>query len=82
MRYDFAILDANGDIKCFIECQGEQHYKPVDDFGGVSQFEIQKRNDQKKREYAEQNNIPLIEIPYTCDTYKAEEIFLKKHNII
>lgn len=36
LRYDFAALDSDNSIKCLIECQGEQHYKPVAEFGGVS----------------------------------------------
>ena len=82
LRYDFAILDANGDIKCFIECQGEQHYKPVDEFGGEKGFRNRKRNDEKKREYAREKNIPLIEIPYTCNTYEKEKNFLEEQKVL
>lgn len=82
LRYDFAVLYLDNSIKCLIECQGEQHYKPVDEFGGVSQYESQVENDKLKRVYAESQNIPLFEIKYTCDTYEKEIKFLKNAGII
>ena len=64
LRYDFGVYDKTGKLKCLIECQGEQHYEPVEEFGGNSQFTWQQRNDAPKRGYAEENGIPLYEIPY------------------
>lgn len=75
LSYDFAICDDVGNMKLFIECQGQQHYHPVDLFGGEIQFEIQQEHDRRKREYAESIGVPLLEIPYTADTYeKVAEI--------
>ena len=34
-------IDSSIDFDNF-ECQGEQHYKTVDEFGGETQFETQK----------------------------------------
>lgn len=82
LRYDFAIFDTNGNIKFLMECQGKQHYEPVKEFGGKLQFKYQVENDKLKRDYAEKSNIPLVEIPYTCDTYEKELEFLKKHKVI
>lgn len=82
LRYDFAVLRSDNSIKCLIECQGEQHYKPVAEFGGASQFEYQVKNDELKRFYAKSNNIPLFEIPYTCNNYDKELKFLKTAGII
>ncbi|MEW4105908.1 hypothetical protein [Bacillus thuringiensis] len=82
LRYDFAVLGSDNSIKCLIECQGEQHYKPVDEFGGVSQYESQVENDKLKRVYAESHNISLFEIKYTCNTYEKEIKFLKTAGII
>ncbi|ENJ6138916.1 hypothetical protein AB1Z82_005184 [Bacillus cereus] len=82
LRYDFAILDSDNSIKCLIECQGEQHYKPVAEFGGVSQYESQVKNDELKRVYAKKHNIPLFEIPYTCNTYEKEIEFLETTGIL
>lgn len=62
--YDFAIMDEYVKVVALIECQGEQHYKPVKEFGGEKAFEIQKKNDDLKKEYAQKKGIPLIEISY------------------
>lgn len=82
LRYDFAIFNTDDSIKFLIECQGKQHYEPVKEFGGESQFEYQLENDKLKRDYAKKNNILLVEIPYTCNTYEKELEFLQKHKVI
>lgn len=82
LRYDFAIFNTDGSIKLLIECQGKQHYEPVKEFGGETQFKYQSRNDTLKREYAKKNNILLVEIPYTCNTYEKELKFLQKYEVI
>lgn len=63
LKFDFAIFELDNLI-CLIECQGEQHYNPVDHFGGEKQFLRQQSYDNKKREYCKQHNLRLIEIPY------------------
>ena len=45
LRYDFGVYDEDGSIKGLIECQGEQHYKPVEELGGDSKFSQQQKND-------------------------------------
>lgn len=65
LRYDFAIINPDNTVKYFIECQGEQHYKPVAEFGGSYAFQIQQKNDEIKRKYAAEHNVKLLEIPYT-----------------
>ena len=82
LKYDFAIFNTDGSIKFLIECQGKQHYEPVKEFGGKSQFKYQVRNDKRKYEYAKKNNITLIEIPYTCNTYEKELEFLQNNKVI
>lgn len=82
LRYDFAILNSDKSLKYLIECQGEQHYTPVFEFGGVSQHKIQIKNDELKREYAKINKIPLIEIPFTCNTYLKEVDYLRTVAVI
>lgn len=82
LRFDFAIYNNDGTLKCLIECQGIQHYMPVEEFGGNRAFKIQSENYAIKRAFANENGFPLIEIPYTCNTSKKEERFLKKNGII
>lgn len=81
LRFDFAVYN-NGELVAFIECQGEQHYKPVEEFGGERSLAIQQRNDGEKRKYAIENNIKLIEISYKDKKYdKVESILLDNHVI-
>lgn len=61
--YDYAVIK-NNKIYMLIECQGEQHYKPVNHYGGEDTFIRQQEHDNRKRNYAKEHNIPLLEIPY------------------
>ena len=60
LSYDFYLPKHN----TLIEFNGIQHYKPLGVFGGQPQFDIQKEHDKRKRNYARNNNINLIEIKY------------------
>ncbi len=52
-------------IKVAIEVHGSQHYIFCEFFHGTQQgFIEQKKRDRIKREYLEENNIRLIELPY------------------
>lgn len=58
--FDFYLPEYN----ICIEYNGEQHYKPINYFGGEDKFKIQQKRDNIKRKYCINNNILLIEIPY------------------
>lgn len=65
LKYDAYVSEIN----TAFEYQGEQHYFPVNFSGkgdewAKEQFEINQTRDNIKRKYCEDNNIPLIEIPY------------------
>lgn len=60
LPFDFYLPDYN---MC-IEFQGEQHFKPVNFFGGVKMFEIRKIRDKIKEEFCRNNNIKLVIIRY------------------
>ena len=60
LLYDFYLPDYN----LLIEYQGEQHRKIVSWFDGERGFEIRQEHDYRKRKYAEQHNIQLLEIWY------------------
>lgn len=70
LSYDFLVY-YDGRPFLLIEYQGVQHYRPVEYFGGESQFCVQQSNDNKKRAYAAAIGLNFIEIPYTCDTYES-----------
>lgn len=50
--------------KYMIEFDGEQHFKPVEHFGGKEKFEQQQKYDQIKNKWCLDNRIPLIRIRY------------------
>lgn len=55
------------DFNCFIEYNGEQHYKPIKHFGGEIRFNKQLIRDSNLRVYCDINNIQLIEIKFDQD---------------
>ena len=59
LRYDFAVF-INSKVT-LIEYDGEFHYKKIID---EESFNRRKMLDKQKDEYAINNNIPLIRIPY------------------
>lgn len=62
LKFDFAILDEQLKL---IEYQGRQHYTSVEYFASKNYgLAYIQKNDQIKRDYCKQNNIPLLEIPY------------------
>ena len=65
LRYDFGLLNDNGEIIKLIEYDGEQHFRPVNYFGGEEGFKQTQNRDRQKNMYAKNNDIPLLRIPYT-----------------
>lgn len=60
LAYDFYIPEKN----LLLEYDGKQHFEPIDYFGGEVAFRDLKIKDKLKNEYAKDNNIELIRIPY------------------
>lgn len=58
LRFDFAILQEG--LRGLIEYQGEQHFYPVQAFGGFDAYNIRIQNDKNKYDYCQRNNIPLL----------------------
>lgn len=70
---DFYLSDYN----LFIEYNGIQHYIETKAFGGVIEFERQQKRDEYVRNYCEENNIRLLEIPYNKTWEEVTEILNK-----
>lgn len=71
LRFDFAILGADGEVVSLIEYNGIQHYEPVPHFGGVVKFNRQVEYDNKKLEYAKRKQLPLLVIKYDEDVLEV-----------
>lgn len=67
---DFQLPTKDG---MFIEYNGEQHYRSKELWGGEKQLRKQQKRDAALREYCRQEEIRLLEIPYT-DFDRIEEI--------
>ena len=63
-----------------IEFNGEQHYKPIDIFGGKERYVQQVERDNSLRQYCKEHKIRLIEIPYK-DIDNIEDILTKELKI-
>lgn len=72
LPFDFYLPDYDA---C-IEYDGEQHFKPIDYFGGEKAFIRRQKNDTIKNKYCKSNKIKLIRIPYTIADI---EKFILKH---
>ena len=69
LRPDFYLPKYN----IVIECQGEQHFKPINFSGrgkeySEKMFEINKERDEIKRKYFYDNNITMLEYTHCKDT--------------
>lgn len=76
LPFDFYLPKYN----VLIEVQGEQHYKPVDKFGGEKAYRLQIKKDSIKKQYCEYKNIPLIIISYK-DIYSKKYIDILKKEL-
>lgn len=78
LKFDFAIFDKDGNIKCLIEYQGIQHYysaKNSSSWNTIEHLSTLQKHDKLKREFCNKKEIPLIEIPYSnYDKINAEYI--------
>ena len=72
LRFDFYIQNLN----ILIEYDGEQHFKPIEYFGGEEHYIKQVANDKIKNKYCLDHNIKLIRIPYTYSNEEIEKIIL------
>ena len=61
IKIDFYLPEYN----TFVEYNGKQHYIMQEGFGGQLKFDKQVIRDEYLRKYCKENNINLIEIPYT-----------------
>lgn len=63
LRFDFLVLF--NDKKILVELDGEQHYQPVEYFGGAAGYKDQKERDCQKENFIKsQKEYVLLRIPY------------------
>lgn len=65
-----------------IEYQGQQHYQPIDYFGGKEKLNEQKERDLTKKKLCIENGVKLLEWKYDTEVnIENFNIFLKDNNI-
>lgn len=66
-------------LEYWIEVNGQQHYKFINFFHKTKEdFQKQLKRDENVKEYCKENNIILIEIPYTYNTYEKISEVLRR----
>ena len=66
------------DLKLAVEYQGEQHFMPIEIFGGEGGFQERKENDERKWKLCEANGVNLEYINYDEDLLeRVKEIYAK-----
>lgn len=70
LRFDFYLPE----LKCCVEYDGVQHFKPNEFFGGEESFDKVKRNDNIKNIFCVDNKIKLIRIPYYLNDIEISNI--------
>ena len=69
LPFDFFLPDFN----ILIELQGEQHFRPIDFFGGEEKFYYTLSHDIYKEDFCKENGYKLIQIAYYEDIKKKIE---------
>ena len=80
-RFDFR-LEVNGRA-ALIEFDGEQHFRPVDRFGGQEAFRERRKADRDKTKWAKQHKLPLLRIRFdqAADIPELIDAFLDKPDV-
>lgn len=76
-RFDFAIFN-NEQLQCLIEYDGIQHFETGHGWNDADSLKRNIQTDKIKNEYCQQNNIPLIRIPYTDYNKITQEYLLER----
>lgn len=63
LKFDFAVFTDNSLIT-LIEFDGEQHFKPIEFYGGIDAFNTLQTNDTMKNNYCKANEINLLRISF------------------
>lgn len=78
LPFDFYLPKYNA----IIECDGRQHFEPVEFFGGEENFKIVQKHDQIKNNYCLTNNIKIIRLPYTLSFDDIKNTILNEIKIL
>lgn len=69
LPFDFSFTLRN--VRFLVEYDGQQHFGPVEFFGGEEAFKVCQINDKIKGEFAAKYGFTLIRIPYTVESIQT-----------
>lgn len=72
LRFDFGIIN-NNDLKCLFEYDGQQHFYPIDIFGGKKGYQDTIIRDNIKNKYCKDHNIQLYRFNYKMSRKEIED---------
>ena len=72
LRFDFGIIRDNN-LKCLFEFDGQQHFYPIEFFGGEKGYQDTKIRDNIKNQYCNIHNIPLYRFNYKMRKQEIED---------
>ncbi len=75
---DFFLPDYN----IAIECQGEQHFKPISHFGGAKAYDYRLKCDEKKKLLCEKNGITLMYFTHYKNINNISDIYCNKESLL
>ena len=78
LKSDFAILNKDSEPILILEYDGEQHFKPVEIFGGEKSLKATQYRDYVKNEYCKENNIPFLRFNYKQSENDITDLLLKQ----
>lgn len=64
-----------------IECQGEQHYKPIEYFGGEKEYNLVLEKDNAKKKQYEENGVKLLYFT-KCKNIDGSDIYKNKNKLL
>ena len=79
LYFDFAVFK-DGKIFCLIEYDGEQHFHPVEPFGGEEGYKRTKIRDCLKDKYCKDKNIQLFRFSYMMTSDEIKEKIINTMN--
>lgn len=80
LPFDFGILSSDGEVVALIEYDGQQHFEPVESWGGQETLKEVQLRDKIKDDYSKKNNIPLLRIRFDeQNMLKVIEEFLNQN---
>lgn len=75
LRFDFGLLNESNLLIGLIEYQGDQHFSPIQEWGGEKKLKEVQNRDYLKKEYCQTHNIPLLLLTKEDNDFQEKILF-------